>query len=138
MPLDRDLWSCTLGRFEWQPGMLVMNLMDGVSMRLYQADPSGAMPRALTPANGSVEAFSVARTGRIAYAWSTPTQPPDVYILDPGSSPRRLTHFGSVPSDLPIAATRVLEWRDGNGHTLHGQLTVADRGGAAWRATMRR
>ena len=83
--LDRDLWSCAAGGFEWQPGMLVVDLLDGVSERLYRVDLSSAVPRALTPLNGSVEAFSVACTGRIAYVWTTPEQPPDIYVLDPGA-----------------------------------------------------
>ncbi len=121
--LDRDLWSCGAGRIVWQPRMLVADLMDGVAQRLYKIDEDGSAPQALTPLGGSVQAFSVAPTGRIAYAWSTPEAPADLYVLDPGHAPRRVTHFG-VLGDLPIATTRLLTWQSADDHTLHGQLTV--------------
>jgi dipeptidyl aminopeptidase/acylaminoacyl peptidase len=129
--LDRDLWSCTAGRFEWQPGMLVAGLLDGVSERIFRIDPPPSVPKALTSSDGSVDAFSVAHTGRIAFTWTTPTQPPDIYVLDPGSTPRRVTHFASVPTDLPIAKTHIVEWSGSNGHTLQGQLTYPAGGNPA-------
>lgn len=126
--LDRDLWSCTAGRCEWSPGMLIGDPLDGVSERLYRIDPSPSIPKALSSANGSVEAFSIARTGRIAFAWTTPTHPPEIYGLDPGGAPRRLTHFPSAPADQPIAQTRIAERFAPNGYALHGQLTIPEGG----------
>jgi len=126
--IDRDLWSCGSGDFAWQPGTLIANMMDGTSLRLYRIDPSSGASRPLTSMDGSVEAFSVARTGRIAYAWTTPTQLPEVYVLDSGGAPRRVTHFGALPSDLPIEPTRYVRWSDGHGHILHGQLTFPASG----------
>jgi dipeptidyl aminopeptidase/acylaminoacyl peptidase len=128
--IDRDFWSCGGGSFAWQPGMLVADMMDGASLRLFRIDPTSGAMRPLTTTDGSVETFSVARTGRIAYAWATPTQLPDVYVLDPGATPRRVTHFGSVPRYLPISPTRYVQWGDTNGHTLHGLLTAPTRGDA--------
>ncbi len=122
--LNRDLWSCGAGSFSWQQHTLVANMLDGVSSRLYRVNPRADGPEPLTDRNGSVEAFSVARTGRIAYIWSTPTQPGEVYLLDPGHAPRQLTYVGHAPSNLPIEPTRYVRWPDGHGHTLGGQLTV--------------
>lgn len=145
--LDRDLWSCTAGRCEWSPGMLIGDPLDGVSERLYRIDPSPSIPKALTSANGSVEAFSIARTGRIAFAWTTPTQPPEIDGLDPGGAPRRLTHFPSAPADQPIAQTphrrmvrpqRVYAPRAANNPGGWKPHRAADRDRAAWWATMRR
>jgi acylaminoacyl-peptidase len=121
--LDRDLWSCTAGNAEWQADSLIANLLDGVSMRLYRVPADGGAPQALTPPEGSVESFSTSPRGRIAYAWSTPSAPAELYVLDPGVAPRRVTHFGGL-RDLPVAVTRLIEWRAADGHALHGQLTV--------------
>src|SRR5579884_1814698 len=120
--LDRDLWSCGSGKVQWERGELIADLMDGVSMRLYRVDPQGGGVRALTGSDGSAGTFSLARTGRIAYAWSTPRAEAEVYVLDPGGTPRRVTHF-STAGARPIFTTRYVTWTS-DGKTLHGQLTV--------------
>jgi dipeptidyl aminopeptidase/acylaminoacyl peptidase len=122
-PLDRDLWSCATGGAAWQSNSLLVNLLDGVSLRLYRVDPSGGAPKPLTSEHGSVAAFSAAPGGRIAYAWTTPTEPTELYVLDPGQPPRQVTHLGA-PAGLAIAPTRYVEWRARDGRTIHGQLTV--------------
>ncbi len=121
-PLDRDLWSCGGGAAQWSAQMLVVELLDGVSTRLFRVDPSGGMPQALTPDSGSAGSFSIAAGGRIAYEWSTPDAPSELYVLDPGQQPRRITHLASLDA-LPLATTRIVQWTSG-GRTLHGQLTV--------------
>jgi dipeptidyl aminopeptidase/acylaminoacyl peptidase len=121
--LDRDLWSCGAGRAEWQPHALIANMMDGASMRLYRLDEGGAAPLALTSTEGSVGSFSVARTGRIAYAWTTPSVPDELYVLDPGGTPRQVTHLANLHG-LPVAESRYVTWQSADGHTLHGQLTL--------------
>ncbi|HEX8807166.1 MAG TPA: S9 family peptidase, partial [Candidatus Aquilonibacter sp.] len=127
--LDRDLWSCGAGTMSWSRGGFIMNLLDGVSMRLYRLDPSGAQaPQPLTDASGSVEGYSVADTGRIAYIWSTPEAPPELYVRDTDGSSRQVTHLVKLPADLPVATTRFFTWSDGNGHTLGGQLTLPSNG----------
>jgi dipeptidyl aminopeptidase/acylaminoacyl peptidase len=123
--IDRDLWSCGAGSAEWNRGGLVVDLLDGVSMRLYRLDPAGGAPRPITGTGGSAGTFSVAPTGRIAYVWSTPSSEPELYVLDPGGAPRQLTHLSALHG-LPIATTRYVEWTVSDGHVLHGQLTVPD------------
>ncbi len=127
--LDRDLWSCSNGEMTWSKGGLIVDLLDGVSMRLYQLDPSGVTePKPLTSDSGSAEGFSIANTGRIAYIWSTPTQPNELYVRDPDGTTRQVTHVAALPHDLPLAQTRFFTWSDGSGHTLHGQLTLPSNG----------
>jgi dipeptidyl aminopeptidase/acylaminoacyl peptidase len=126
-PLDRDLWSCGSGGAAWQNDSLLVSLMDGVSLRLYRVDLGGGAPRALTSQDGSVVAFSAAPGGRVAYAWTTPTAPTELYVLDPGQAPRQVTHLGALPG-LAIAPTRYLEWRAPDGRTIHGQLTLPTAG----------
>lgn len=121
--LDRDLWSCGTGSVSWQPHMLVATMLDGVSSRLYRVNPRADEPKPLTGRTGSVEAFSVARTGRIAYIWSTPRQPAQVYLVDPSREPRQITHVAYSSSNLSVE-TRYVRWSDGHGHRLIGQLTL--------------
>lgn len=129
-PLDRDLWSCGAGTAAWQGDGLLVTLLDGVAQRLFRVDASGP-PRPLTGLDGSVAAFSAAGD-RIAYAWSTPTAPSELYVLDPGQPPRQITHLGA-PAGLAISQARVVEWRAADGDTIHGQLHVpsGDARGAA-------
>ena len=126
-PLDRDLWSCGSGSAAWQKDSLLISLMDGVALRLYRVDPAGATPRALTSQDGSVVAFSAAPGGRIAYAWTTPTAPTELYVLDPGQAPRQVTHLAAL-AGLAIAPTHTLEWRAPDGRLIHGQLTIPASG----------
>ena len=122
--LDRDLWSCSAGTIAWQSGMLLASLMDGVAIRLFELDPNGtAAPKALTPDDGSVVAFSIARNGTIAYVWTTSQAVPELYVRTPAGSTRRVTHVLDVPQGLAIATTRTFTWNhDGRG--LHGLLTL--------------
>lgn len=128
--LDRDLWSCGAGDAQWQANSLVATLLDGVSMRLFRIAPAGGVPQPLTPLGGSVLAFSSTPQGRIAYLWSTPDSPPELYVLDPGKAPRRITRFGALHG-LPAATTRYVEWTAADGRALHGQLTLPNAGHAA-------
>lgn len=120
--LDRDLWSCGGGSFRWSGSSLLFATLDGVAMRLYRIRP-GAAPQPLTGLDGSVESYSVAKNGRIAYVWATPSAMPQAYVLEPDGTRRQLTH-DTLPSGVPIAPTRLVHWSDGRGHTLVGQLTL--------------
>lgn len=122
-PLDRDLWSCGASSAQWQRNDVLFTLMDGVDIRLYRVNASSA-PQALTPPGGSVEGFSAAPTGRIAYIWATPTHNTELFVLDPGTAPRRITHVGDMPAGLAVAPTRTIEWQAADGRTIHGQLTT--------------
>lgn len=130
--LDRDLWSCGGGTIAWQSGMLVAGLLDGVAVRLFALDPTGASsPKPLTPDDGSVVAYSIARDGTIAYIWTTSQTLPELYVRTPDGATRQVTHLLHVPADLAIATTRAFMWSDGAGHTLHGLLTLPASGSTA-------
>ncbi|HET9626467.1 MAG TPA: prolyl oligopeptidase family serine peptidase [Kofleriaceae bacterium] len=131
--LDRDLWSCGSGAAAWQGDAVLVSLLDGVAQRLFRVEPGRDAPQPLTSPDGSVGAFSAAPGGRVAYVWSTPSQPGELFVLDPGQPARQITHLGGL-ADLPIATSRVVEWRAADGHMIHGQLTVPS--GDARRAPM--
>jgi dipeptidyl aminopeptidase/acylaminoacyl peptidase len=130
--LDRDLWSCANGTITWQAGMLIAGLMDGAAIRLFLLDPTGAAaPKAITPDDGSVVAYSIARDGTIAYIWTTSQVLPELYVRTPDGATRQITHLLQLPADLSIATTRYFTWPDAAGHTLHGLLTLPSSAASA-------
>ena len=126
--LDRDFWSCGNSRLGGGGGALIGTALDGIAMRLYRLD--GAAPRALTPADRSVQGFSVAANGRIAYVASAPATPGEVFVMDAdGTHARRVTHASKLPAGVDVAPTTLLRTTAHDGHVLVAQLT-RPRGGA--------
>jgi dipeptidyl aminopeptidase/acylaminoacyl peptidase len=123
---DHDFWSCSQTRMAWDGDHLLASTMDGVDLRLYRFSADRSAPMALTPAGGSVDAFSAAPNGSVYVAFSTPNKPDEIYRIDADGSLRQLTHRHALPADLPIAHTSFPTWSDGHGHTLTGQLTQAE------------
>jgi dipeptidyl aminopeptidase/acylaminoacyl peptidase len=122
---DHDFWSCSQTRMVWAGDRLLASTMDGVDLRLYRFSMDGSAPLALTPAGGSVDAFSSAPNGSVYVAYSTPQKPAEIYRVDANGSMRQLTHRHVLPNDLNIARTSFPTWSDGRGHTLIGQFTQA-------------
>jgi dipeptidyl aminopeptidase/acylaminoacyl peptidase len=121
-PLDRDFWSCGASRVSSAGNALYASALDGAAMRLYRLD--GPAPRAITPADRSVEAYSLAANGRIAYVESAPELLPEVVVADAdGAHARRLTHASSIPDGVDVAPTRLLRTATLDGHELVAQLT---------------
>ena len=122
---DHDFWSCSQTRMAWAGDRLLASTMDGVDLRLYRFSMDGSAPVALTPAGGSVTAFSSTPNHAVYVAYGTPEKPDEIYRIDPDGSLLQLTHRHVVPNDLPIARTSFPTWSDGHGHTLIGQFTHA-------------
>ncbi|MDB5093020.1 MAG: putative family peptidase [Candidatus Eremiobacteraeota bacterium] len=121
-PLDRDFWSCGASRVTSAGSALYASALDGVAMRVYRLD--GDAPRAITPADRTVLAFSVAANGRIAYVASAPDVLPEVFVADAdGTHPTRVTHASSIPAGVDVAPTQLLRTATGDGHELVAQLT---------------
>jgi dipeptidyl aminopeptidase/acylaminoacyl peptidase len=120
---DHDFWSCTQTRMAWAGDQLLASTMDGVDLRLYRFSMGRSAPVALTPAGGSVIAFSSAPDGSVYVAYSTPEKPDEIYRVDADGSMQQLTHRHVLPNDLIIAHTSFPTWSDGHGHKLIGQLT---------------
>ena len=122
---DHDFWSCSQTRMAWAGDRLLASTMDGADLRLYRFSMDGSAPIAVTPAGGSVYAFSSAPDGAVYLAYSTPEKPDEIYRVDAGGSMQQLTHRHVLPKDLNIAGTSFPTWSDGHGHTLIGQFTHA-------------
>jgi dipeptidyl aminopeptidase/acylaminoacyl peptidase len=120
--LDRDFWSCGGSYVSTDGRALFASALDGAAMRIFRLD--GGAPRAITPPDRTVQSYSVARNGRIAYVESAPDLLPEVVIAGAdGAHPVRLTHASSFPADADVAPTRILRTRTSDGHDLVAQLT---------------
>jgi dipeptidyl aminopeptidase/acylaminoacyl peptidase len=128
---DHDFWSCSQTRMAWAGDHLLASTMDGVDLRLYRFSTDGSAPLALTPAGGSVDAFSGAPDGSVYVSYSTPDKPDEIYRIDAGGSMHQLTRRHVVAADLAVAHTSFPTWNDGHGHPLVGQFTSAENANKA-------
>jgi dipeptidyl aminopeptidase/acylaminoacyl peptidase len=66
------------------------------TVHLYrQVFPSGE-PQRVVEGSGSVGAWSVGPDGTIAYAWTAPDRPAELYVRSPGASARRVTDLNGA------------------------------------------
>ena len=80
----------------WSPegDAIYFNVQERGNVRLYRM-PMGRSPEAVVSERGSAGSWSVARGGRIAYAFSSPEAPADLYLRSAGEAPRKLTSVNS-------------------------------------------
>lgn len=120
--LDRDFWSCGGSYVTTDGRALFASALDGAAMRIFRLD--GGAPQAITPADRTVQSYSVARSGRIAYVESAPDLLPEVVLADAdGGHAVRVTHASSLPAGVDVAPTQLLRTRTADGHDLVAQLT---------------
>jgi dipeptidyl aminopeptidase/acylaminoacyl peptidase len=120
--LDRDFWSCGGSYVTTDGRALFASALDGAAMRVFRLD--GDAPQAITPADRTVQSYSVARSGRIAYVESAPDLLPEVVLADAdGAHAVRVTHASSLPAGVDVAPTQLLRTRTADGHDLVAQLT---------------
>jgi dipeptidyl aminopeptidase/acylaminoacyl peptidase len=120
---DHDFWSCGQTRMAWAGDRLLASTMDGVDLRLFRFSMDGSAPVPLTPAGGSVNAFSSAPDGSVYVVYSNPEKPAEVYRVDAHGAMQQLTHRHVLSDELMIARTSFPTWTDGHGHSLIGQFT---------------
>ncbi len=74
------------------------------NVRLYRLPVSGGPPEVIISERGSVGAWSVARSGVIAYAWASPTDPAQLYLKNGRGPAKKLTDLNAaVLGARPIA-----------------------------------
>jgi dipeptidyl aminopeptidase/acylaminoacyl peptidase len=111
---------------------IVVGANDGTHDRLFALSAGGA-PRALplgdVDLNGGATA---ARDGTLAFFGTTPTHPPELYVLrENARAPQRLTHYNDAVAAHLMGRTRTFTWRTADGFTADGTLTepaIARRG----------
>jgi dipeptidyl aminopeptidase/acylaminoacyl peptidase len=75
-------------------------------VRLYRVPAAGGAAEPILPApgqRGSVGAWSLAKAGAVAFSLVTPAAPAELYVLEPGGAPRKLTSL----NDAAMAGRRL-------------------------------
>ncbi len=75
---------------------------------------------------GGVEAssqFDVSESGLIAFVGATSTHPGELYVLDGGKRPRRLTDVNAFVDALELGRTETVDWKGPGGFDEDGVLT---------------
>jgi dipeptidyl aminopeptidase/acylaminoacyl peptidase len=97
------------------------------NVRLVRLSLDGGAPRALVHNRGSVGAWSIGRDDAVAYTFSTPSAPADLYLsraADVGSAPRRLTDENrDVLAGKAIADVEALTYKSFDGMAIEAFLT---------------
>jgi dipeptidyl aminopeptidase/acylaminoacyl peptidase len=97
----------------WSPAgdAVYFTVQERGSVHLYrQPFPSGA-PTLAIDGRGSVGAWSVSRDGSIAYAWTAPDRPAELYVKDPSGAVRRRTDLNGVwMKDKQVGAVESLRF----------------------------
>ncbi len=89
------------GAPRWAPDgqSLVFAVQERGSTRLYRLPVAGGSPELVAPAAGepgSVGAWSIARNGAIAYAFTTPGAPAELYLKDGAAPAKKLTSINDA------------------------------------------
>lgn len=126
---DMDFWSCGDSTYAWGNHKLIATALQGVSLRLFSINPDHLGPaKTISQDDGSVTIFSVSQSGRVAYAYETPSQTVQIFVEnEDGTGRRRVTSIASPPNRLALARTRTISWQSG-GHLLTGQLALPPEG----------
>ena len=122
------------GQLDWRYGApqwsadgawLYNTVQDHGQVRLIKTAVAGGAPMKVIGSEGSVSGFSVAKDGTIAYAYSTPSSPPNLYILAKGqSTPQQLTDTNrKLLSGKTIAPVRRVNFKSFDGTMVEAFLT---------------
>jgi len=118
--LDRDVAA-----FAWVPDSqdLVMLGPEGPRGRIWRTDAAGQIHR-LPSGDLSVDQFAVGIDGLVAFVGSTPSTPPEVYVLNPGAArPRQLTHLNDAMLRFKYGQSFEMTWTSPDGEKCDGILT---------------
>ena len=68
------------------------------------------------PFRSMVTAFSISKQGTVAALVSDPQRPPEVYLLDEGAAPRRLTTVNdALMAQLPLVTVEYVHYQSKDG-----------------------
>jgi dipeptidyl aminopeptidase/acylaminoacyl peptidase len=105
---------------------LYFTLQDHGQVKLEREAAAGGPPQVVVGGEGSLgySGWSLAKTGAVAYAYSTPTSPPQLYVASGNGSPQQLTHLDQdVLSAKQIAPVERLEFKSRDGLSVEAFLT---------------
>jgi dipeptidyl aminopeptidase/acylaminoacyl peptidase len=96
-------------------------------VRLYRVAAAGGAPEVIAPPageRGSIGAWSVSKTGALAYALTTPGSPSELYLRDGATPPRKLTSLNDeLVTSRTVAPVETLTFKSPDGTDVEGFLT---------------
>jgi len=119
--IDRDLTGLA-----WLPsGALLLWAPDGTRVGVW-VQPLDGPPRALDL--GDVDPFgapiAVGPQGQLAFVGVTPHRPSELYVMDPGDRPRRVTDVNAAVAACDLGAVETVRWTGTDGTEQDGVLVV--------------
>jgi dipeptidyl aminopeptidase/acylaminoacyl peptidase len=98
---------------------------DHGSRSLYRigADGAGLAPVIGDP--GNVADFAIGRNGVIAFAFSSPKAPAEVFVKTPAGTPRQLTHLNEWLGEREVSVPEAFEFSSFDGRRVQGFVTPA-------------
>ena len=121
----------TIGYYCWARDSrhIIFGAQEGTSRKIYQLDLSNGGIRRLTGQPGvfALSSLNAERT-LAAGIYSTPAQPPEVWVSDLSGREKRLTGFNLGAAELALASVQVTNWKSKDGPVIEGILYLpADR-----------
>jgi dipeptidyl aminopeptidase/acylaminoacyl peptidase len=101
---------------------------DHGSRNLYRAAVDGAAPERVVGNAGNVTEFSIGRSGLLAFAFSSPLAPAEVFVKTIADAPRQLTHLNGWLVEREVSAPEPFEFPSFDGQEVQGFVTPG-RGG---------
>jgi dipeptidyl aminopeptidase/acylaminoacyl peptidase len=96
-------------------------------VRLCRVAAAGGAPEVIAPPageRGSIGAWSVSKTGALAYALTTPGSPSELYLRDGATPPRKLTSLNDeLVESRTVAPVETLTFKSPDGTDVEGFLT---------------
>ncbi len=96
-------------------------------VRLYRVPAAGGTPEAVAPApgeRGSIGAWSVSKSGTVAFALTTPGSPAELYVREGAAPARKLTSLNdTLAASRPAADVDAFTFKSGGGLDVEAFLT---------------
>jgi dipeptidyl aminopeptidase/acylaminoacyl peptidase len=106
---------------------LYFTVQERGDVRLYRVAAAGGAPEVIAPPageRGSIGAWSVSKTGALAYALTTPDSPSTLYLRDGAAPPRKLTSLNDeLLKSRTLAPVETLTFKSPDGTDVEGFLT---------------
>ncbi|HTQ15351.1 MAG TPA: S9 family peptidase [Rhizomicrobium sp.] len=100
---------------------ILMVVEDDRTEYLAQIPAAGGSLTRLAGARDDITGYSIAN-GHVAFLLSTPTMPPEVFVLDRAGRARQVTHSNDWLKDVTLAPVREIAFRSKDGTDVHGFL----------------
>jgi dipeptidyl aminopeptidase/acylaminoacyl peptidase len=115
----------TIGYYCWAGDSrhILFGAQEGTSRKIYQLDLSSGRINRRTGQPGvfAVSSFNADRT-MASGVYSTPAQPPEVWVSDLNGREKRLTGFNLNTADFALGSAQIVNWKSKDGLVIEGIL----------------